>query len=89
MERQYFALDIYLFFLESLPLDEVKAYLRMRQAGLQAVLEHLQSHRAEELANPEVPRLATAIFDHTCVHTQAELNWVSDLLLKLESGELP
>jgi len=88
-ERQYFALDIYLFFLESLPLDEVKTYLRMRQAGLQTVLEHLQSHRAEELANPEVPRLAMAIFDHTYVHTQAELNWVSDLLQKLESGEFP
>lgn len=88
-ERQYFALDIYLFFLESLPLDEVKAYLRMRQSGLQAVLEHLQSHRTEQLSNPEVPRLAMAIFDHTFVHTQAELNWVSDLLQKIEGGEYP
>lgn len=89
IERQYFALDICLFFLESLPLDEVKAYLEKRQATLQMTLGYLETHRAEQLSNPEVPRLATAIFDHTFVHNQAELNWVSDLLQKLESGEYP
>jgi hypothetical protein len=38
---------------------------------------------------PEVPRLAAAIFDHTLAHTQAELDWVSNLLSGLESGEYP
>lgn len=89
MERQYFALDIYLFFLESLPLGEVKQYLCVRQAGLQATLEYLQRHRAEQMSKPEVPRLAMAIFDHTFVHTQAELGWVSDLLQKIENDEYP
>lgn len=89
VERQYFALDICLFFLESLPLDEVKTYLHSRQSALQTALEHIQSHRAEQMAHPEVPRLATAIFDHTLVHTQAELNWVTDLLQGLESGAYP
>ena len=88
-ERQYFSLDICLFFLESLPLDEVKNYLRVRQSALQTTLGYLESHRAEQMSLPEVPRLAMAIFDHTLVHTQAELNWVTDLLKKLESGEYP
>ena len=88
-ERQYFSLDICLFFLESLPLDEVKNYLQLRQSSLQTTLEYLSSHRAEQMSLPEVPRLATAIFDHTLVHTQAELSWVSDLLQRLESGEYP
>ncbi len=89
VERQYFSIDICLFFLESLPPGEVKNYLQMRQAALQTALGHIQSHRAEQIAIPEVPPLAAAIFDHTLVHTQAELSWVTDLLQKLESGEYP
>lgn len=89
VERQYFDTDIYLFFLADLPRDEVMGYLQYRRANLQGVLEYLQSHRAEQLSNPDVPRLAAAIFDHTFVHTQAELNWIVDLLEKLNSGEYP
>ena len=89
VERQYFSIDICLFFLDSLPLEEVKRYLKMRQAGLQATLEHICAHRDEQLSLPEVPRLAEAIFDHTLAHTQAELDWISNLLNKLESGEYP
>lgn len=87
VERQYFSLDICLFFLQSLPLSEVKSYLQKRQAALEAALGYLEQHRAEQLSLPEVPRLATAIFDHSFVHTQAELYWVGDLLQKLERGE--
>ena len=86
-ERQYFSLDVCLFFLDSLPLDEVIAYLRVRRTALQTALEYVQSHRGEQLASPEVPPLAAVIFDHTIVHTQAELNWVTNLLQKLESGK--
>lgn len=89
VERQFFSLDICLFFLNSLPLEEVKNYLRIRQGALRDALEHLKKHRAEQMAVPEVPRLAGAIFDHTFVHTSAELAWVSALLQKLENGEYP
>jgi len=89
VERQYFSLDICLFFLGVLPLTEVQGYLQARRAALEATLEHLQAHRAEQLSNPAVPRLAAAIFDHTFVHTQAELSWTVDLLMKLEQGEYP
>lgn len=87
VERQYFDVDIYLFFLADLPPDEVIGYLHQRRAALRGILERLQSHRAEQLENPEVPRLAAAIFDHTLVHTQAELAWTEDLLEKLSRGE--
>jgi DNA-binding PadR family transcriptional regulator len=86
VERQYFSIDICLFFLDMLPLEEVKNYLRIRQLALQSALGHIQSHRDEQLALPEVPPLAMAIFDHSLAHTQAELTWVTDLLHKLESG---
>lgn len=88
-EREYFDVDICLFFLGVLPLDEVKGYLRARRATLQEVLNHIQAHRAEQLAHAEVPRLAGAIFDHSVAHTQAELNWTTDLLEKMETGIYP
>ena len=89
VERQYFSIDVCLFFLDKLPVGEVKNYLKIRQAALQKALEYLQSHREEQLTLPEVPRLATAIFDHSLVHTQAELSWVSNLLEKVEKGDYP
>ena len=86
-EREYFPLDICLFFLNSLPLEEVIKYLKARKDILQSALEYVQGHREEQLAMPDVPPLAAAIFDHTIAHTQAELGWVSDLLQRLESSE--
>jgi hypothetical protein len=71
----------------SLPLNEVITYLRNRSSALQEALEYVQGHRTEQLAIPEVPQLAAAIFDHTIAHTRAELEWVMNLLHKLESGE--
>lgn len=87
-ERQYFALDICLFFLHRLPLGEVKQYLIARQTGLQAALQYLEHHRVEQMENPEVPGLAMAIFDHSMVHMQAELRWISGLLEQIEKGVL-
>jgi hypothetical protein len=50
IERQYFSIDVCWFFLESLPLEEVKRYLKIRQTGLQATLEHVRTHRNEQLS---------------------------------------
>jgi DNA-binding PadR family transcriptional regulator len=89
VERHYFAFDIGLFFLEALPIEEVKSHLRGRVAQLEAVVQYLDAHQAEQLAHEEVPRLAAAVFDHSRVHFQAELAWTRDLLDKVERGEYP
>ncbi len=88
-DRQYYPIDICLFFIGSLPIEEVKRHLRTRQTMLEQSLEHIGNHRAEELSMPYVPRVAAAIFDHTLVHTRAELAWITDLLDKVEKGEYP
>ena len=88
VEREYFSLDICLFFAEALPPQEIEAYLRGRQKALQEVLQHIHSHRDEEMAQPDIPPVARAIFEHSIAHTSAELEWVNDLLRKLESGTL-
>lgn len=86
VEQQYFPLDICLFFKDALPPAEITAFLRGRQSALRGVLAHITSHRDEEMVQPEIPPVARAIFEHSIAHTRAELEWVTDLLQKMESG---
>jgi DNA-binding PadR family transcriptional regulator len=87
VEREYFTLDIGLFFMSALPRDEIQGYLEMRCQALRSTLDHIRQHREAQLAEPEVPRLAAAIFDHSIAHAQAELAWTEDQLARLRSGE--
>jgi DNA-binding PadR family transcriptional regulator len=88
MERQYFALDIGIAFMEALPLTAIKGYLGKRAAQLENILEHINAHQQEILAGNGVPRYAVAIFNHSRLHLQAELTWVKDFLTKIERGEI-
>ncbi len=89
LERHYFAIDVGLMFSEALPVEEVQGYLRKRVAELESIVEYVTAHRAGQLTQPEVPRLAAAVFDHSLAHFQAELAWTRDLLDKTERGEYP
>ncbi|MCD4672132.1 MAG: PadR family transcriptional regulator [Anaerolineaceae bacterium] len=89
VERHYFAFDVGFFFGDALPLEETKSYLQRRVAQLESTVQHITAHRAEQLADEAVPRLAAAIFDHSLTHFQAELAWTQDLLGKVERGEYP
>jgi DNA-binding PadR family transcriptional regulator len=86
VERHYYAIDVGLVFMEALPSEEVEDYLRKRIAQLEAILQHVVEHRAEQVAQPEVPGLAAAVFDHGLAHFQAELDWTRELLDKVEAG---
>jgi DNA-binding PadR family transcriptional regulator len=88
-ERQFFAFDIGIFFMEVLPQEEIMGYLKNRVTQLEMILSYLDEHQSEEVAREEVPALATAIFDHTRVHMQAELAWTQEVLAKVESSEYP
>jgi DNA-binding PadR family transcriptional regulator len=89
VERQYFTFDIGLTFIGALEPDEVKGYLRRRVEYLQQTLEYLEHHKAETMADEHVPQLlASAVFDHSRVHYQAELEWTRALLKSAEEGEL-
>ncbi len=88
VERQTFDFDIGLSFMSALPIDEVKGYLRKRVTHLEHILQYLEAHQAEELADTDhVPtHLATAVFDHHRRHLQAELDWMRELLQDAEQG---
>ncbi len=89
VERHYYTFDIGLTYMEALPGEEVRQYLRRRIATLESILQHIEEHREEQLALEEVPRLAAAVFDHGLAHYRAELAWTRDLLEKVEQGAYP
>ena len=87
VEQQYFIFDIGLNFMSALPNEDVKGYLQKRVKQLAHVLQYLDAHQAEELADEHVPnRLASTVFDHHRVHLKAELDWTRDLLQNVEQG---
>ncbi len=86
-ERQFFALDIGLFFARSLSHDDLVAYLEKQIAAVEKNLAYLSEHRDHQLTQPYVPARANAIFDHSYVHFEAELTWLKDVLGKVVSGE--
>jgi DNA-binding PadR family transcriptional regulator len=88
-ERQYFTFDVGLAFGEALPVEEMISYLRGRVAQLESALHHLTVHREETLVTEGTPRFASAIFEHTRRHLEAELAWTQDLLDKVRRGEHP
>jgi DNA-binding PadR family transcriptional regulator len=88
VERQTFDFDIGLSFMSALPIDEVTECLGKRITHLEHVLQYLDAHQAEELADVDhVPtHLASTVFDHHRRHLQAELDWTRELLLNVEQG---
>jgi len=87
VERQYYTFDIGLSFMSALPIEEVKATLRERIKRLEQTIQHIEAHRAEQLADVHVPSNMTAsVFDHHLLHFNAELDWTRDLLEKVEQG---
>ncbi len=84
LERTYYEIDVCLFFLDRLSVDEVKGYLRGRVARLESVLFHLQAHEAEQMSDPQVPAQARAIFSHSRMHLQSEYEWSKRLLAEME-----
>jgi DNA-binding PadR family transcriptional regulator len=87
VEQQTFDFDIGLSFMSALPTDEVKGYLQKRVTHLEHILQYLDAHQAEELADEHVPdHLVSAVFDHHRRHLQAELDWTRKLLQDLGQG---
>jgi DNA-binding PadR family transcriptional regulator len=82
VEREYFDIDVCLFFIDRLPEQEVQKYLQMRKSRLEKSLEYLLMHEKEQTANPSVPVQAVAIFNHTKMHLKSELDWTISLLNK-------
>lgn len=86
-DRQYFPFDIALFYIHALPKEEVLVYLQKRVEGLERATVFVDAHQANTFSNPDVPLIADAIFEHTRVHLAAELDWMRQFLVRVQSGE--
>jgi DNA-binding PadR family transcriptional regulator len=84
VEQEYYEIDICLFFMERLSKAEIRNYLQSRLAILEESLKHLTIHEKEQLENPHVPIQAKAIFSHTRLHLQSELEWTREVLTGME-----
>lgn len=88
-ERQFFPLDIGVFYMDALPRNEVIKYLQDRVERLEGTLLYLQEHQRHQTAREDVPRLANVIFTHTRLHLEAELSWTRELLENIQNGNYP
>jgi DNA-binding PadR family transcriptional regulator len=83
-ERQYFALDLGLFFANFLKKADREKYLKKQLAVIKAAYRHVKKHRQEEMANHHFPLETDAIFLHTLHHMKAEYAWLKELLEKMK-----
>ena len=85
-KRDFYDLDLALFFANQLPRKEVVEHIGKRIRMVRKVLKHLKSHKEEELRHPEVPARAEGIFMHSYYHLRAEYTWLKQLQRKYEEG---
>lgn len=88
-QRIYHAVDMAVFFMDALPLDEVKTYLRRRETALAAAVSYVTEQRDEHREQSQVPRVTFPIFDHGINYLVMELQWTQALLAQIERGDLP
>lgn len=88
-EQPRFDTDVAVYFMASLPHDEVLAYLRQRVADLAAAIAELTADRDAHAGQPGVPRIILPVFAHGLAYLNSELEWTQGLLAQVEAGELP
>lgn len=84
--QTFYDFDIALYFKDYLTREEQLAYLQQRIDFVRGSIEHIDQHYEETIRNPYVPPFARALFDHSRVHQQAELDWLKALHRDIEQG---
>ena len=89
MTRDYYPLDIGLFFLRELPAEKRFPLIRERITEYEKSLKYLEAHESVTVENPHVPPEAAAIFSHSRHHIKAELAWLREVEEAVLSGRYP
>ena len=85
VQQEYYEIDICLFFLDSLSIEEVRGYLSTRLTRLEKSLSYLEEHETEQLQIPDIPPQARAIFNHTRLHLKSEVEWTREVLSSMKA----
>lgn len=78
-DQTLYSFDIGLFFIKSLPKEEVARYLEMRIKKADESLVYLRQHREQMTQNPYIPAQARAIVSHSLKHMEAERDWLAEV----------
>jgi|AGTN01.2.fsa_nt_gi Predicted transcriptional regulators len=81
-KRTLYPMDIAVFFMDSLPKEEVSAYISARARGDETALKRIDAHEAEQ--NAHMPRQGRYIFAHSRLHIEAELEWLKGMMRDLQ-----
>lgn len=82
-----YPLDIAVFFMNSLPKKEILKLMYARIDSCEKELDYLAGHENEHKQNPNIPRQAIYIIEHSKVHMEAELTWLKKVAADLEREE--
>jgi len=86
-QETYHPLDIGLFFVDSLPPEEVVGYIQQQIELIQAKLAYLKGHKADHEQDVHVPRQALLIMDHAITQLEAELRWLDQVQTYIQHGQ--
>lgn len=87
-QRQYYPLDIGLFFSFNLDRARVAGMLREKAQFIQQLLDHLEGHETRLSGNPHIPEIASWLVRHSREHLKAELAWLHQLAERYEQHDL-
>jgi len=91
LEHRVPSIDVGIRFMGTLPHAEARALLRQHKETLEEVLTRHIEERIQSVAQYEhTPYLEgiCVLFDHGIIHVQAEIEWLDQVLDKLERGPL-
>ncbi len=86
-KQSLYPLDIAVFFMNSLPKQEILAQIKARIIVCEKELDYLTGHENEHKQNPHLPRQAFYIMDHSRMHMEAEIKWLKMMTSDLEKEE--
>lgn len=87
-QRQYYPLDIGLFFSFNLDRAKVAAMLRDKAEFIKELLTHLNAHEDKLRQNPHIPEMAPWLVRHSREHLLAEVEWLKTLAERCEQHDL-
>jgi len=83
-QKVYYPFDIAVYFMKSLPKNEVGFYLSERIMELKNKLKYYKEQQTELDKTSKKRHYKQAIMDHTLLHMEAELYWLQKMLQQLD-----
>lgn len=85
VDQTLYNIDVGIFFMDSLPQEEILQFLAQRHEMLQQQIRYVEEHMSLQFERG-IPRRAQAIFSHSLMHLKTELEWTATVLHDFKEG---